>query len=220
MDWSAVLLSLRLAALTATVLFILGVPLAYAVATMKSRWKAPIEALVTLPILLPPTVLGFYILVAMGPRSPLGALAESLFGAAIPFSFAGILIASILFNMPFAVRPFVAAFQGVDRRLIEASYCLGESRVRTFARITLPLAWPGLLTGVVLSFAHTVGEFGVVLMVGGSIPGKTRTIAIDLYDKVQSMDYAGAHRTAALLLAMCFGALLLTFALQRRGGRA
>jgi molybdate transport system permease protein len=216
MDWVAVGVSLRLAACTTLILCVLGLPLAYWLATSRWRWKFLVEAVVALPLLLPPTVLGFYVLLALGPDSPLGQGYMALTGTTLPFTFPGLLIASVLYSLPFAVRPFAVAFAGVDRRLLEASWCLGVSRLRTFFRITVPLAWTGILTGMVLAFAHTVGEFGVVLMVGGNIPGATRTVSISIYDDVQALDYAAAGQTAFLLLLFSFLALSVTYALQRR----
>jgi molybdate transport system permease protein len=171
---------------------------------------------VALPLVLPPTVLGFYLLMAMGPRSPLGQLYEALTGQLLPFSFQGLLLASVLYSLPFAVRPFASAFAGIDWRLVEASWCLGKSRLQTFLRIIIPLAWAGLLTGIVLSFAHTIGEFGVVLMVGGNIPGLTRTVSVSIYDEVQALNYAAAGETALFLLGLSFAVLCLTYVLQRR----
>jgi molybdate transport system permease protein len=171
---------------------------------------------VALPLVLPPTVLGFYILLAVSPRSPLGALYLDLTGTTLPFSFQGLLLASILYSLPFAVQPFAAAFRSIDRRLVEASWSLGVSRPATFLRVVLPLSRPGLLAGVVLSFAHTLGEFGVVLMVGGNLPGVTRTVSISIYDEVQALDYAAAARTSLLLLGLSFAVLLVTYGLQRR----
>lgn len=216
MDWTAIGLTLRLAACTTAILLILGLPLAYWLASTRFRGKFLVEAAVALPIILPPSVVGFYILWATGPRSPIGRAYESVTGGMLPFSFAGILLASVLFNIPFAVRPFASAFAAVNRRLVEASWCLGVSRVRTFFRVVLPLSWTGVLTGLVLTFAHTVGEFGVVLMVGGSIPGVTRTISIAIFDDVQALNYAAAHRTSIVLLAFAFVTLCCTYALQRR----
>lgn len=216
MDWTAIGLTLRLAALTTATLLIIGMPLAYWLARSQWRWKFLIEAVVALPLVLPPTVLGFYILMAIGPNSPVGQLYESLTGRLLPFSFQGLLVASVLYSLPFAVRPFASAFAGVDWRLVEASWCLGKSHPQTFARIVVPLAWAGILTGIVLSFAHTVGEFGVVLMVGGNIPGVTRTVSVSIYDEVQALNYAAAGKTALFLLALSFGVLSVTSALQRR----
>jgi molybdate transport system permease protein len=216
MDWGAMALSLRLATCTTVILGILGLPLAYWLATSRRRWKFLIEAVVALPLVLPPTVLGFYILLALGSRSPLGQGYQALTGSTLPFSFPGLLIASVLYSLPFAVRPFAVAFAGIDRRLVEASWCLGVSRLATFFRVVVPLAWPGILTGMILTFAHTVGEFGVVLMVGGNIPGQTRTVSISIYDDVQALDYAAAGQTALFLLLFSFVTLAVTYALQRR----
>jgi len=171
---------------------------------------------VALPIVLPPTVLGFYVLVVLGPRSPLGRLWIGLTGHTLAFTFWGLVIGSILYSLPFAVQPFAASFAGVDRKLIAASATLGASPLRTFARVIAPLSVPGLITGTALSFAHTMGEFGVVLMVGGNIPGITRTVSIDIYDRVQVSDYAGANQTALLLLVLCFALLALVYSLQQR----
>ncbi|MBS0198588.1 MAG: molybdate ABC transporter permease subunit [Planctomycetes bacterium] len=216
MNWSALILSLELACATACALLTAGLPLAWWIATTRSRVRGVVEAIVTLPVILPPTVVGFYLLILLGPRGPVGSVVQSALGVTIPFSFLGLLIASVLFNLPFALRPFIAALGAVDRRLIEASWCLGESAFMTFWRVALPLAWPGIVGGTVLAFAHTMGEFGVVLLMGGNIPDRTRTIAVDIYDKVQAMDYAGAHRSAAVLLGICFLALAVVFACQRQ----
>lgn len=216
MDWTAVRLTLQLAAATTVILLLLGLPLAYWLATSRWRWKFLIEAVVALPLILPPTVLGFYILIATGPNSPLGSTYEAATGRLLPFSFPGILLGSVIYNLPFAVRPFTAAFAAVDRRYVEASWCLGVSRIATFFRLILPLSWAGILTGMVLTFAHTIGEFGVVLMVGGNIPGVTRTISIAIYDDVQALDYAAAGRTAFALVVVAFGTLCATYSLQRR----
>jgi molybdate transport system permease protein len=215
-DWQAVWLSLRLAGCTTVIVCLLGLPLAHWLAVSSWRGKFLFEALVALPLVLPPAVLGFYLLMAMGPSSPLGRAYLNLTHRSLPFSFTGLLIASILFSTPFAVRPFVGAFAAVDRRLVEASWCLGVSRAGTFVRIVIPLAWPGILAGIVMCFAHAVGEFGVVLMVGGNIPGETRTISISIYDEMQALNYAAAGQTALFLLAFSFAALLATSVLQRR----
>ena len=220
MDWSAIVLSLRLATTTALILLVVGLPLAGWLALSRRRGGWAVDALVALPLVLPPTVLGFYVLVALGPQSPIGRAYEALTGSAIVFSFQGLLIASVLYSLPFAVQPFAAAFAAVDRNLIETAWCLGASRVRTFTRIVVPLARPGIVAGMVLSFAHTMGEFGVVLMVGGNLPGSTRTVSISIYDDVQAFNYARAGRTAALLLAFSFVVLATTYRLQRRSGRA
>jgi molybdate transport system permease protein len=217
MDWQALWLSLRLAALTAAVLLVIGMPLAYWLTYSPRRWKFLVEAALALPLVLPPTVLGFYVLLAISPRSPVGAFYRLLTGGGIlPFSFGGLLVASILYSLPFTVQPMTAAFASVDRRLVEAAWCLGVSRVSAFRRIVVPLALPGIATGVILSFAHTLGEFGVVLMVGGNIAGVTRTVSISIYDQVQALDYRAANETSLFLLAVSFTVLAVTYALQRR----
>jgi molybdate transport system permease protein len=216
MDWVAIRLSLELAGLTTLLLALLGLPLAYWLAFSRWRFKFLVEAVVALPLVLPPTVLGFYVLLAIGPRSPLGRAYEALVGHGLAFTFQGLLLASVLYSLPFAVQPFAAALAGVDRRLVEASWCLGASRLRTLLRVVAPLARPGLVAGLVLTFAHTLGEFGVVLMVGGNLPGVTRTVSVSIYDHVQALDYAAAGRTSAFLLAVSFGVLAFTYARQRR----
>jgi molybdate transport system permease protein len=217
MDWRAIELSLRLSTLTTFVLLILGLPLASWLACSRWRWKFFIEAVVALPIVLPPTVLGFYVLVAIGPRSPIGQAYVAITGRGLPFSFQGLLVASVLYSLPFAVQPFTVAISTVDQRLIEASWCLGRGRLATFFGITLPLSWPGILTGIVLSFAHTLGEFGVVLMIGGNLAGITRTISISIYDQVQALNYGAANETALALLMFSFLVLAITYGLQRKG---
>jgi len=216
MDWTALVLTLQLAVWTTAILLALGLPLAYWLATTRWRGRFFIEAIVTLPLVLPPTVLGFYVLVATGPHSPIGRAYESVFDHTIPFSFTGILIGSVLFNLPFAVRPFTAALASVNPRLMEASWCLGAGRLKTFFRVMLPLAWPGVVAGTALTFAHTIGEFGVVLMVGGNIPGVTRTISIAIYDDVQALDYAAAGQTSLALVIFALLVLSVVHALQRR----
>ena len=217
MDWAAIWLTMQLATATTLILFIAGIPLAYWLAMSRFPGHFLVEAIVALPLVLPPTVLGYYMLVALGPDSPVGPISESLFGTRLPFSFAGILIGSVLFNLPFAVRPFTAAFASMDRKLIEAALCLGVSPLETFRRVTLPLCWPGILAGLILTFAHSVGEFGVVLMIGGNIAGKTRTVSISIYDSVQALDYQSAGRTSAMLLAFSFVILCIAQKLSRRG---
>ena len=216
MDWTAIFLSLRLAGATTAILLALGLPIAYWLTFSPRRWKFVVEAVVALPLVLPPTVLGFYVLLAIGPRSPIGALYARITGGILPFSFEGLLLASVLYSLPFTVQPVAAAFAAVDRKYLEASWCLGVSRATTFRRVLVPLARPGIATGAILSFAHTLGEFGVVLMVGGNISGVTRTVSISIYDQVQSLDYAAASQTSLFLLAISFLVLTVTYALQRR----
>jgi molybdate transport system permease protein len=216
MDWQAFWLTIRLAVLVAAVLVVLGLPIAYWITYSRWRWKFLAEAVVGLPIVLPPTVLGFYLLVALGPRSPLGRGWQALTGHTLAFTFEGLVIGSILYSLPFAVQPFAASFAAVDARLIAASATLGISKLGTFFRVILPLSVPGLVTGIALSFAHTMGEFGVVLMVGGNIPGVTRTVSIQIYDQVQAFNYAAANATALVLLLISFVVLSLVYSLNRR----
>ena len=216
MNWPAISLSIRLATTVCFILLLVGVPLAYWIAFSPRRWKFLIEAVVALPLVLPPTVLGYYMLLALSPQSPFGRLAESLFSVRLAFSFPGLVIASVLYSLPFAVQPMANSFASVDRNLLNAAAVLGASRWRRFRTITLPLAKAGVITGAVLSFAHTVGEFGVVLMVGGNIPGVTQTISIAIYDEVQALDYGVAAKTSALLLTFSFLTLAVVYALNRR----
>src|SRR6202451_149582 len=206
-DWQAFWLTAQLAFVVSAVLLILGLPLAYWIAFSRWKWKFLVEAVVALPIVLPPTVLGFYVLAALGSLSPLGRWWQSLTGHTLAFTFTGLVIGSILYSLPFAVQPFAASFSSVDRKLLAASATLGASPSRTFFRVVVPLSVPGLVTGVVLAFAHTMGEFGVVLMIGGNIPGVTRTASISIYDQVQAADYASANAMALLLLSFCFAVL-------------
>ena len=216
MNWEAIALSLKLAMCVAGILLVVGMPVAYWVTFSRWRWKFLIEAIVALPLVLPPTVLGYYILVGLGPRNLPGKLWQSWFGRTLPFTFGGLLVASVLYSLRFAVQPFSAGFEMVDRRLIEAAWTLGASRLATFFRVILPLSTAGAITGLVLSFAHTIGEFGVVLMVGGNIPGVTRTISIDIYDQAQAGNYAAANRTALVLLLFSFLVLSIIYGSNRR----
>ncbi len=218
MDWQAIALSVRLASATTAILLVIAVPLAAWLAYSRRRWTVIIEALVALPLVLPPTVLGFYLLVALGPRSPIGRQWEALTGTTLPFTFTGLLVASVLYSLPFAVQPLLAAFAGVDPRLREASHILGRGELATVWRVVLPLSRAGLATAAVLTFAHTIGEFGVVLMIGGNIPGQTRTVSVSIYDSVQSFDYAAAGATSLVLLGFSLLVLTITYAIQRRGG--
>ena len=219
MDRSAIFLSLRLAASTALILLLFGMPLAFWLAQSRSKWKFAIEAIVSLPLVLPPTVLGFYVLLAISPTSRVGSLYRDWTGTTLPFSFAGLLVGSILYSLPFAIQPFTAAITAVDRVQIETAWSLGASRLETFFRIILPLSFPGILTGVILSFAHTLGEFGLVMMIGGNIPGVTRTISVSIYDSVQELDYGTAGRSALLLLIVSLLVLTLVNFLRGRSLR-
>ena len=216
MNWEAVGTSLELAAVTSAVLMIIGLPLSYWIAYSNRSWKFLVEAAVALPIVLPPTVLGFYFLLLMSPQSGPGRWYASFVGHGLPFTFEGLVVASTLYSLPFTVQPFAAAFRGVDRRLIEASWTLGVSKWGTFFRVITPQSWAGLLTGIVLSFAHTIGEFGVVLMVGGNIAGSTRTVSIDIYDNVQSLNYSQAASTSLALLIVSFVVLSIVYGLSWR----
>ena len=216
MNWEAFWLSVRLATIVSAILFVIGIPIAYWLTSSRWRWKFLVEAAVALPIVLPPTVLGFYVLVALGSRSPLGRWWQSLTGHTLAFTFEGLVIGSLLYSLPFAVQPFAASFAAVDEALLRASASLGQSPLRTFCRVVLPLSKAGLVTGFTLSFAHTLGEFGVVLMVGGNIPGVTRTISIDIYDQVEAANYASANATALVLLVISFVLLSIVYGLNRR----
>jgi molybdate transport system permease protein len=212
----ALWLSVRLAVCVSAILLMLGMPLAYWISQTKWRGKFLVESIVALPLVLPPTVLGFYVLVAMGANGPLGRLWIAWFGHTLAFTFSGLIVASVLYSMPFAVQPLVAAFESVDERLLDAAKVLGAGRWRTFRRIVLPLSISGVIVAAVLSFAHTLGEFGVVLMVGGNIPGVTRTVSIDIYDHVQSLEYGAANRMALALLFISFAVLSTIYSVNRR----
>ncbi|MGI9302962.1 MAG: molybdate ABC transporter permease subunit [Gammaproteobacteria bacterium] len=220
MDWVALALSLKLATATLVVLFPVGVWLGRLLAWREFRGKAVLEAALTLPLVLPPTVLGYYLLVGLGGASPPGALYQQFTGRQLVFSFEGLLIASIVFNLPFAIQPMQRAFEAISQDVRDAADCCGLSRWRRLWRIELPLAWPGVLSALVLTFAHTLGEFGVVLMVGGNIPGETKTIAIAIYDRVQAFDNAAAGFMSAVLLLITLLAITATFVTGRRGGRS
>lgn len=216
MDWQAIWLTVRLAANVSAILLLISLPLAHWLTFSRRRWTFLVESVVSLPLVLPPTVLGFYLLVAMGTRSPLGRWWTTLTGHSLAFTFEGLVLASVFYSLPFAVQPIAAAFAQVDESLREASATLGAGRMRTFLRVTLPLSIEGVIAGFVLSFAHTVGEFGVVLMVGGSIPGVTRTVSIAVYDHVQSLQYDAANQTALAMLAFSMTVLLVVYGLRRR----
>jgi molybdate transport system permease protein len=211
MDTQALWLTLRLALTTTAVLLLIALPVAWWIASGIGAARALVQAVVALPLVLPPTVLGFYLLVALGPLTAPGRLIIRLLGHPLAFSFSGLVVGSVLYSLPFAVQPLVAGFRTVDGTLLEVAATLGASPLRAFRTITLPLAKPSLVTAAVLTFTHTVGEFGVVLMIGGNIPGATRTLSIALYDQVQDFNYAAANRTAALLLAFSLVTLLLIY---------
>jgi molybdate transport system permease protein len=207
MNWTAILTSLKLALTTTTLLLVIGIPLAYWIAFSTRRWKFLVESAVALPLILPPTVLGFYVLMALGPHG---------LNTGLPFTFKGLVVGSTLYSLPFAVQPMASAFGAVNRRLIEASWTLGVSRFGTFRRVIVPQSLAGLLTGAVLSFAHTIGEFGVVLMIGGNIEGRTRTVSIAIYDDVQALNYSGANATAIALVVFSFITLATVYAVNRK----
>ena len=216
MNWDALITTLELASATAVILMIIALPLSYWLAFSRWRWKFLVEAVVALPLVLPPTVLGFYVLMAMGPQSPLGRFYETIAGNGLPFTFEGLVVGSVLYSLPFAVQPMASAFGSVERKYIEASWMLGVSNLETFFRVIVPQSWAGVVTGLVLSFAHTLGEFGVVLMIGGNIPGITRTLSLDIYDQVQGLNYSSAATTSAVLLIVSFVVLSIVYGLNRK----
>jgi molybdate transport system permease protein len=216
MDWQAFGLSVRLAATVSAILLVLAVPLAYWLSITRFRGRFLVESVVSLPLVLPPTVLGFYVLVALGSRSPIGRLWTQWFGHGLAFTFEGLVIASLLYSLPFSVQPLAAAFAQLDPSLRDASAVLGASPWRTFLRITMPLSIEGFLAALVLTFAHTIGEFGVVLMVGGNLPGITRTVSIAIYDDVQALRYDEASATAFALLILSFLLLAAVYGIRRR----
>lgn len=219
MDWQALWLSLSLAGWTVALLLPVAVIMGRWLAFRQFRGKGLVEGLVMLPLVLPPTVFGFYLLLALGRNSPLGALWQDLFGHQLVFTFEGLVVASVIFNLPFAIQPAQRGFEAIPDTLREAAATCGMSPLRALWKVELPLAWPGLMTGMVLTFAHTLGEFGIVLMVGGSIPGETKTIAISIYDRVQAFDMASAGIMSAALVSISLIAIALTYWLSSRVGR-
>jgi len=207
-DWQAIGLTLKVAALTTLILLVLGTPLAWWLARSRSWLRTPLSALVALPIVLPPSVLGFYLLVLMGPNGPVGQWTQALGLGVLPFTFSGLVIASVFYSLPFMVQPVQNAMQSLGERPLEVAASLRASPLDTFFSVVLPMCKPGLITGCIMSFAHTVGEFGVVLMVGGNIPGVTRVVSVQIYDHVEAMEYAQAHRLAAVMLGFSFVVLL------------
>ncbi len=220
MDAQALFVTLRLATITTAILLAVAIPLSSLLVLARSRWLAAIEAIAALPLVLPPTVLGFFLLVLLGPHTALGRALTSLLGHPLAFSFSGLVVGSVIYSLPFAVQPIVAGFGATDPRLIDAACLLGAGPARLTLTLLVPLARRSILAAAVLSFLHTVGEFGVVLMLGGDIPGATRTLSILLYNQVENFDYAAANRTAALLLALSLTALAAIYAAGRiYGGR-
>jgi molybdate transport system permease protein len=220
MDWQAIALSARLAALTTLVLLAIGIPLAWWLASSRRRWKFLIEAVVALPLVLPPTVLGFYLLLLLGPSGAVGTLTTALGLGTLPFTFPGLVVGSVLYSLPFVVQPVRNAFEAMGPRPLEVAATLRASPLESFFAVALPLARPGLLTGAVLGFAHTVGEFGVVLMIGGNIPGETKVLSVAIYDHVEALEWTQAHWLAGGLLAFSFLVVLAMYRLERRLGRA
>jgi molybdate transport system permease protein len=219
-DIQAILLTLRLAAVTTVILFFVGTPIAWWLARTRSRWKGPVGAVVALPLVLPPSVLGFYLLVTMGPNGPVGQLTQALGIGLLPFTFWGLVVGSVFYSMPFMVQPVQNAFEAIGERPLEAAATLRASPLDRFFTVALPLAMPGFLTAGILSFAHTVGEFGVVLMIGGNIPGVTRVASVQIYDYVEAMEYGNAHRLAAILLTFSFVILLALYAWRPQARKA
>lgn len=217
--WEAIALTLKLAASTTVILLVVATPLAWWLSQTQSRWRAPVSALATLPLVLPPSVLGFYLLVAMGPQGPLGQLTQALGWGVLSFTFTGLLIGSVIFSLPFAVQPVQHTFESMGQRPMEVAFTLGAGPWDAFFSVALPLARPGLITAAILSFSHTVGEFGVVLMIGGNIPGKTRVVSTQIYGHVEAMEYAQAHWLAGGMLIFSFAVLLALSMMRKRVGR-
>lgn len=214
-DLQALWLTIQLASSTTAILLIIGTPLAWWLTTTRSWLYRPISAIVALPLVLPPSVLGFYLLIALGPHSPIGQLTQSLGFGLLPFTFWGLVIASVLYSMPFMIQPLQTSFEGIGRRPLEVAATLRTSPFATFFRVVVPMARSGFLTALVMAFAHTVGEFGVILMIGGNIPGETRVASIQIYDYVETLEYAQAHTLAGILLTFSFLALLLLSLLRK-----
>ncbi|MCL4153649.1 UNVERIFIED_CONTAM: hypothetical protein GTU68_048104 [Idotea baltica] len=210
-DWQPIILTLKLAALTSLILFLLAIPIAYWLTFTKSKWKPVFETLISMPLVLPPTVLGFYLLVAFSPSNAFGNWLNEWFGIKFIFSFAGLIIASIIYSLPFMVQPIQGGLSALPTSLRDASYTLGKSRIETLTKVLLPNIKPAILTGIVLSFAHTVGEFGVVLMIGGNIPGKTKVASIAIYDEVEALNYGAANQYSLILFAITFSILLTVY---------
>ena len=219
LDWTPIILTLQLALITTVILFVISIPLAYWLANTKSRTKPIIEALVSLPLVLPPTVLGFYLLIAFSPESTIGSLLNDVFGLKLAFSFSGLVIGSIIYSLPFMVQPLQTGFVSLPPSLSEAAYVLGKSKYQTLTKVLIPNIKKSILTGIVLTFAHTVGEFGVVLMIGGNIPNQTKVVSIAIYDEVESLNYSNAHVYSGILLAVTFAILLLVYINNNRSNK-
>jgi molybdate transport system permease protein len=219
-DWEPIRLTLKLAAVTTLILLAIGIPLAWCLANAMRRWRTPLHALLNMPLVLPPSVLGFYLLVAFSPENAFGRFLEKGLHMPLAFTFGGLVVGSVIFSLPFMVNPLLAGFDAIPRHLIEAAYMLGKSRWTTLLRVALPNMRPALLTGIALTFAHTMGEFGVVLMIGGKIPGTTKVASIAIFDEVESLRFGSAHILALILFAISFAILLALFAINRKGLKA
>jgi len=219
LDWSPIILTLQLALITTVILLVISIPLAYWMVNTKSRIKSIIEAIVSLPLVLPPTVLGFYLLIAFSPESAIGSFLNDVFGLKLAFSFSGLVIGSIIYSLPFMVQPLQAGFSSLPSSLSEASFVLGKSKYQTITKVLIPNIKKSILTGIVLTFAHTVGEFGVVLMIGGNIPNQTKVVSIAIYDEVESLNYSNAHVYSGILLAVTFAILLLVYINNNRSNK-
>jgi molybdate transport system permease protein len=219
-DLAAIWLTLKLATVTTLLLLLIGTPIAWRLARTRSWWKGPLAAVVAMPLVLPPTVLGFYLLLLMGPNGPVGRFTEWLGIGLLPFSFSGLVVASVIYSLPFVVQPLQNAFEAIGERPLEAAATLRAAPLDAFFSVAVPLAKPGFLTATILGFAHTVGEFGIVLMIGGNIPDKTRVVSVQIYDHVEAMDYAAAHGLAAGMVVFSFLVLLALYLLNARGRRS
>ena len=219
LDWSPIILTLQLALITTVILFVISIPLAYWMANTKSRIKPIIEAIVSLPLVLPPTVLGFYLLIAFSPESAIGSFLNDVFGLKLAFSFTGLVIGSIIYSLPFMVQPLQAGFASLPSSFSEASFVLGKSKYQTITKVLIPNIKKSILTGIVLTFAHTVGEFGVVLMIGGNIPNQTKVVSIAIYDEVESLNYSSAHLYSGVLLTVTFAILILVYINNNRSNK-
>ena len=219
LDWSPIILTVQLALITTVILLVISIPLAYWMANTKSRIKPIIEAIVSLPLVLPPTVLGFYLLISFSPESAIGSFLNDVFGLKLGFSLSGLVIGSIIYSLPFMVQPLQAGFAGLPSSLSEASFVLGKSKYQTITKVLIPNIKKSILTGIVLTFAHTVGEFGIVLMIGGNIPNQTKVVSIAIYDEVESLNYSTAHVYSGILLAVTFAILLLVYINNNRSNK-
>ncbi|AKR43798.1 molybdate ABC transporter permease subunit [Methylophilus sp. TWE2] len=218
-DIQAIWLTIKLASVVTLLLLIIGTPVAWWLARSRTWWKAPVAAVVALPLVLPPSVLGFYLLLAMGPQGPLGKLTQAAGLGSLPFTFWGLVLASVIYSLPFMVQPLLTAFESVGERPLEVAATLRASPLDTFFSVVLPMAWPGFLTAAMLTFAHTVGEFGVVLMIGGNVPGQTRVASVQIYDHVEALEYSEAHTLAAVMLLFSFVVLLALYVWRAQANR-